>query len=292
MMNITWRTSVGVSCFHAAELVRRGRTLRDPALQQALDEPVEILNRAVEEERLPQEVFWRQVVPLSAEFATPRQLAQVVLTKLQGALEARVRIPRFERHLHEVRSAFLRARPKLAESLPALPGPMQPRWHQQGLGLLAGVPGWTDPEILVAQATVYVVPDFAGGAGEAHLEHNSARIEADDDSDRELPEMLRLAWLLSQLHLDVPRFSENIPRARLPLIAALAMAPVLLAVAEGIRLLEPHEDTLARALRLWMPPSERLEAWTTTVAQWWETYTGRRPSWGAALQALDRLLEE
>lgn len=291
-MQLTWRTNIGVSCFHAADLVRDGRTLRDVTFQQALDEPVEVLTRALAEERLPQDVFWEHVVPLAAEFDGPRQLAEVVLTKLQGSVEARIRVPRFERHLRDVRSAFLRSQPELAESLPALVPSVQQAWNLHGAGLLSSVPSWTDPDILIEEATVFVVPPFAGGAGAAHLPYNSVRIEAAEDHDAELPEALRLAWLLAQLNLDIPRFSENIARQRQPLVAGLAMAPVLVAIAESTRLLKRTDETLGRALRWLCGPSARLESWAPTVAQWWETYLGRRPSWSAALTALDRLLQE
>jgi hypothetical protein len=290
-MELTWRTNILVGCLHAADLVRRHVPLRDRALQQALEEPTDVITRALEEERLPAEIFWQAVVPLSAEFDSPRRLAEVVLTKLQGSLEATMRIPRFERHLHALRLAFQRVQGNAAGTLPALARTVQQRWNVQGSGLLAGVPGWTDPEILVEAATVLVVPPFAGGAGTAHLPYNSVRIEAAEDADPEVPEPLRLAWLLAQLNLDVPRFSEDIARERLALVAGLAMAPVLIAVAENIRLITRADDTLERAIRLWMP-SDRADRLVTTVSQWWETYSGRRPSWSAALQALDQLLQE
>ena len=48
-------------------------------------------------------------------------------------------------------------------------------------------------------------------------------LEADPVAD--LPEVLRLAWLISQLNLDLPRFAENVSPLRRERVIALAMIP-------------------------------------------------------------------
>lgn len=290
-MQLTWRTSFGLCCLHAANELRLGRPLVDQSLA-ALAEPVEGLGVALDEEYLPKERFWELAVPLSAEFGDPRALAEGVLIKLQGRTEATIRVPRFARLLSELRGVFQRAQPHLAESLPTLLEPARQRWTQSALGVLAGVPPWTDAGVLVEEATIFVAPPlFAGGGGAAHLPYNSVRIEAIDDADPELPENLRLAWLLSQLNLDVPAYSENIPPQRLPNFAGLATIPVTLAAAEAATRAACTPELIERAVRRWLP-GDRADAWSATTLDWWETYRTRRPAWTAALVALDRLLAD
>ena len=94
----------------------------------------------------------------------------------------------------------------------------------------------TDPQLLVSQADV--LPVFpSGGGGTSHLLYNSISIEmADDDPVAELPEVLRLAWLVAQLNVDLPIFSENLQPGRRPLIASASMIPPVLTAAEEAEL--------------------------------------------------------
>jgi hypothetical protein len=123
-----------------------------------------------------------------------------------------------------------------------------------------------------------------------HLPYNSVRIEPVPNADGQLPEVLRLAWLLGTLNLDMPAYSEAILASRLDRVAALAMIPVTLAAAENVGLESCTPERIAQAVRQWLPPVEAEPASVDTLTQWWETYKSRRPAWSAALAALDRLL--
>src|SRR5262249_12557757 len=208
-MELHWRTNEGVSLFHAVDQVRRGYALGATNLAQALAEPTAKLVASVKEERLVPELFWRHLVPLAAEFDNPRQLAEVLLVKLQGRTEARVRIPRFTRNFTALRAAYDQAAPSLEESAAQIEA-LKQIWAQQGAGLLAGLKTWTDDAILVAEAIVYVVPPVTPGGGWMHLPYNSVRIEPVPDREGEVSEVLRLAWLLAPLNLDMPAYSEAI----------------------------------------------------------------------------------
>jgi hypothetical protein len=112
------------------------------------------------------------------------------------------------------------------------------------------------------------------------------------DPVTELSEVLRLAWLVSMLNLDLPRFGEKIASRRLPRLAGLAMVPVVLAAAESIPLAACDEPTLRLAVQSWLPATEKADDLTATLSQWWEVYRTLRPPWADALQALDRLLAD
>src|SRR5262245_14315039 len=290
-MELHWRTNEGVSLFHAVDQVRRGYALSTANLAAALAEPTATIVASVREERLVPELFWRHLVPLAAEFDNPRQLAEVLLVKLQGRTEARVRIPRFTRNLTALRSAYDQAAPSLEESAPQIEA-LKQNWAPHGAGLLAGLKTWTDDAILVDEAIVYVVPPVTPGGGWMHLPYNSVRLEPVADVEGQLSEVLRLAWLLAPLNLDMPTYSEAIITSRLDRVAALAMIPVTLAAAEKLRLESSSPERIAQAVRQWLPPAGAEPAVVDTLAQWWETYKSRRPPWSAALTALDQLLPD
>ncbi|HEV3079055.1 MAG TPA: hypothetical protein VG099_00545 [Gemmataceae bacterium] len=128
-----------------------------------------------------------------------------------------------------------------------------------------------------------------GGGGTEHLPYNSVRLEAVGvDPVAELPEILRLAWLLSSLNLDLPRYSEHLRPGRLTQIAGLAMIPVVLSAAAEIGLDGALEAKLPQTLALWMGMAENGAA--GILSAWWDSYRTRRPAWATALQALDQLL--
>ena len=288
-MELHWRTNEGVSLFHAVDQVRRGYSLSTANLAAALAEPTAKLVASVKEERLVPELFWRHLVPLAAEFDNPRQLAEVLLVKLQGRTEARVRIPRFTRNLTSLRSAYDQAAPSLDDAAPQIEA-LKQNWAQHGAGLVAGLKTWTEDAILVDEAVIYVVPPVTPGGGWMHLPYNSVRIEPVADKEGDVPEVLRLAWLLGPLNLDMPAYSEAIMALRLDRVAALAMIPVTLAAAENLHLESCTPERIGHAFKRWLPSAEADPAVADTLADWWETYKSRRPPWSAALVSLDRLL--
>jgi hypothetical protein len=128
-----------------------------------------------------------------------------------------------------------------------------------------------------------------GGGGTAHLPYNSVRLEAvGADPVAELPEVLRLAWLLSSLNLDLPCYSEQLRPGRLTQIAGLAMIPVLLSAAAEVGMDRALEERLPQTIALWMGTTENGTA--GILSAWWDSYRTRRPAWATALQALDQLL--
>jgi hypothetical protein len=151
----------------------------------------------------------------------------------------------------------------------------------------------TEPAIFVEEATLVVVHPSLGGGGWAFPSYNLACLEGvEADPVGDLPEELRLTWLLAQLNLDLPPYSEKIPPHRLATVAGLAMIPVVLKAGEANELAPCDQTTIALAVQSWMPPGLNKGDWTATVNQWWDVYEGMRPEWGDAMQALDQLLGE
>ena len=108
----------------------------------------------------------------------------------------------------------------------------------------------------------------------------------------ELPETLRLAWLLSQLNLDVPVFSEYLPAGRLEQVAPLAMLPVVLAAAEVVELARVDHRSLRMAIECWHLPTKLPDDVEERLLRWWQTYLESSTRWTVALTALDQMLRE
>jgi hypothetical protein len=190
--------------------------------------------------------------------------------------------------LNDVKTAFTRVIPHAQEETASAARDLRQRWSYQGEGLLSGVLRWTEPGLLVEEGAVLMVHPVLGGGGTAHLPYNSVRMEAvGADPVAELPEVLRLAWLLSSLNLDLPRYSEHLRPRRLTQVACLAMIPVVLSAAE-LGLDGSLEARLPQATALWMGPAEKATA--GILSAWWDSYRTLRPAWATALQALDQLL--
>src|SRR4029077_653167 len=92
-------------------------------------------------------------------------------------------------------------------------------WNELGKPLLGGVENWTEPEVLPDEAHIVGVYPVMGSGGTAYPFFDLVCITCVETNPvPKLPEMLRLAWLLSQLNLNLPKYSETITPARLPFV--------------------------------------------------------------------------
>ena len=159
-----------------------------------------------------------------------------------------------------------------------------------GPGLLQSIARWTDPRMIAQQAQVILVHPSLGGGGSAHLPYNNVLIEAVlTNPVAELPEVLRLGWLLSQLNLDLPVFSETIHGKRLPHVAELAMIPVTLQGGGRTGAAATQPDTIDLALNSWHVVTPPDTDPVDILWRWWGTYVETRPRWDIAFTALDRM---
>lgn len=286
-MNLNWQTSELAGSFHAADVVRRGLLPAEAPLAQALTGPVERLQEALQEERVPPATFWSHLLPLSATNISMQELANRALIKSIGQTEAAVRVIRIRELLYAIKDAAALSRPDEPNALNL--EPLRQQWSRYGQGLLGRIAERIDPDLLVEEATVVGIHPARSGGGAAHLIYNLACIEVVDlETEGELPEAIRLAWLLSMLNLDVPCFGEKVRAGRLPMVASLAMLPVVLAAAGDLQLVADSQELLAATVVSWLPEAgSRI----TPLTQWWDTYQRLKPSWANALKALDLLLE-
>lgn len=291
-MDLVWRASLSASCFHAAAMIRR-EPLVDARLNAALIKPVAALVEELERSGIGVEAFFEQAVPLAADFENNRELAVRILGKLpgRGQTQNEQSAGRLAGWMGELEQAFTAAVPGAVDELSLRGGPLREQWEARGPGLLAAIGRQTEPSLLAEGAEVVLVYPALGGAGAAHLAYNKATLEAVlTNPFGDLPETVRLGWLLSTLNHDLPRYAETVGRDRLATLARLSMLPAALAAAVDVELIAGEPPSLARALGGWRLAAEGVDTLAETLDGWWSTYQETRPPWNVALAALDRLL--
>jgi hypothetical protein len=268
-IEVRWIVSAATSGLYAAAAVANGRTLVDSALSESLS--------AVLAESLPRlagissRALLEHLIPLSAGITSPSELARLALVKAAGRCDSTAAVSEVVAWLRQIATAFCQAHPRCLEQLELRSGPLREQWEARGAGLMAAWARTVGEELLVPRADVVLVEPVLGGGGWAHLEYNTISFEAVLANPLpELPEVVRLAWLLAQLNLEVPAIRGELPRDRLRRAGALAMIPPILDAAAYVELVRPSDELAARAAEVWL--GERVDpamftAWRQTRQQ-------------------------
>jgi hypothetical protein len=291
-MRLQWSASLSASCLHAAACVQEGLPVVDDELVPALSEPIEQLLCELRVCGLPTEEALPQLVALAGEVESNQQLVELAFTKLwgKGAFDESI-VNRLAGCIGSLETALLRERPGLTDELDVRSRPLREQWESRGPGLLRQMALLTEDSLLVESASVVLVAPIVGGHGRTHLLSNRVTLEAMlVNPHPHLPETLRLGWLLSQLNLDLPRFSDNVPTARRSLVINLATIPLVLAAAETVELARLDAETLRSALECWhLGPGLPTDV-DDRLLSWWNTYHDSATRWATALAALDAML--
>jgi hypothetical protein len=292
---LRWQASSSASALHAVDCLLRSRSLVDPGLTADLQPARDEWQRALAPLGPRQPLLWQHLIPLSAGMGNNRELAELALRKAYGPNEAAARAARVADCVAATEAAFRGRYPRADEELVLRGRPLRELWEARGPGLLRRLVELTEQDVLPAAAEVLLVQPVRGGGGAAHLPYNSVRIEAllvNPASD--VPELLRLAWLLAQLNLDLPKFGEGVSAWRLPVVAGLAIVPAVLEAAEFVELARLDPPSLQTALAAWQVECTGSDAASTDTAEvlldWWTTYRETRPAFHVALRALDQML--
>lgn len=288
---IRWRPSVPASHLHIAWALSQNIPPVDPRLVGAVTDASCDLAATIKSAQLPAERFWRHLIPLSPNLANRRQFVETAVGKVLGrGARLDVFVSTLETKLAALDLAVKTALPTLADDLQLRERPLREQWEARGPGMLSHIANFTEETLIVEECDVLLVLPAIGGYGEADLPYNSVRIEGVlANPVSELPEVVRLAWLISQLQLDLPAHSENIHADRLPHVAQYAMLPPALLAAESVELLRFTPELIGQAISTWQlkaPPDIDAAA---IVSEWWQTYIETRPPWNIALAALDQL---
>jgi len=310
-MEVVWQANGSTSAFHAAEALLDGRPVLDAKLAAALEEPSRLLAADIDEAGLPRRQVLAQLTALSTDVENNRELADLALVKTIGRNRTSPEtVDRLTGRITDLENAFRRAVPDAIDLLTTRGEPLRQQWEARGPGLFTALGRLTEENVIAPRGRVVLVMPVLGGAGVAHLRNNSVRFEAVlTNPHAELPEALRLGWLLAQVNQSLPMYSETIRPQRLPRLARLALLPPVLAASAEVEWARLDEPTLRLALAAWhlVPAASEKndgnrdekhvvdekapDELTATLLDWWGTYTAGSPRWTVALAALDQMVQ-
>jgi hypothetical protein len=292
-LRLNWLASPSASCFYAAAQLAAGRKPVVPAVAAALERPTADLLRFLIDRNTAIEPFFDHLIPCAAVTAANRDLARTVLTKVAGRDRAESLAELTAGLLTGCEQAYFRAFPNLANELELRSRPLRELWDVGGPGLLVGAGRRTDRRLIVDEATVVLVQPFSGGGGTSHAPYNLVTIEAVlANSLPQLPETVRLAWLLSTLNADLPDFVELLKAGTAATVMQLALLPAVLEAAADVDAVRPKDSLLAEAADAWNVPRPAGEQTIAVVEKWWKFRQANQAPWNIALTALEHLLTE
>jgi hypothetical protein len=289
---LRWKTSVSTTCLHAAMCRAAGLASADPQIAAILDPAADALAAEIAAAGWPAPQVLHELTGLASEFDNNGELVKRVITRLHLPMPDVTTPVRIAGAIADLEAAMQRAAPGLAEELAVRVRPIREQWEARGPGMLIEIARLTEPLAIPSAAEIVLVAPYAGGAGSAYAGANRVVLEAVLFNPLpELPEAVRLAWLLSQLNADLPWLTDVLPAARAREAMKLAMIPPVLAAAEAVELAYCNEATLATAIAAWLP-DVAAEDVTPKIWTWWNAWLDHATKWSVAVAALEQLLSD
>lgn len=256
-MDVQWQPSFDVSTVHALWVIASGRRLIDSVLHERLQPIANEMEIQRSRSSMPLETYWQTMLSIAGN-------PTAIWSSEREWLEAGQLI---DESRHRMRERF----PRMLEELALRCGPLQGAWEARGPGLLYMLRHATEPDFLVPAATVILVQPVFGGDGIVHRFGSSVHMETLlTDAERQLPETLRLAWLLAQLNLGQAQYQQQVGGRVLADVARIALIPALLEAAEEVQLTELSPVTVRLALLHWQRlPEVELPVMTDRIIDWW-----------------------
>jgi hypothetical protein len=287
---IRWKSSFSAACLHVAACWRAGFTAADAQLSEALDHPASVLVGELSRNPWAAGDVLGQLASLSAEIENNRELVTRALARLRLTANDAA-ITRVAGAIADLEAAMRRQSPELADELILRAGPICQQWEARGPGLLVDLARLTDAAVVPEFAEVVLVSPYTGGHGLAHPLQNRVTLEAMlVNPVAEIPETVRLGWLIGQLNSDLPHIADALPAGRSAAAMRMAMLAPALAAGEAVELTRCDEAMLEIALDAWrlrdgLPADAGRQLWS-----WWETWLESRENWPIAVAALDGML--
>ena len=296
-MHLQWISSYSTSALHAAEcLCRFSSQVQDENLRDKLGPAAQALGTCLEDlDAQRTQGFWDELAVLGSKINSNSALANQLITEHgQGFVEQSL-IQRLTGSITDVEAAFKLLFPKYVEQFDYRIRPLQEQWIGYGSGFLAHIRRLTRSDELIREACVIGVQPILGGAGRAHVEHQAIHIEAVLTNPLpELPEVVRLGWLLSQLHSLGFRSQLTYSQESLRNLLPIAMLIPSLAAAEVLELTQCNEAIAELAIENWniaIPANQDVSTeLIPPLMDWWETCLKTKPDWSVAIKALAQRL--
>ena len=301
MTRLRWEIADRLSPLHAARCWAAGAPGIDPQAVSKITPPLTQLTQRLTAAEVELAVFWRRLIAAAAAGADDLQASQQALAAaglseftLSSTAAAITSL------LAETRLAYLERYPKLADQLSLRARPLREQWEAYGGGLLRRVAALTHESFIPKSVSVLLLSPFRGGDGDCYPGLPKVWIEAVLANPLpEVPEVLRLSWLIARLGLAAqllppsPAEADEQPeqQARSFEVLSLALLPVTLQAAAELELgpapaQAPHLINTAAAA--WSGAIDA--AVVETLQRWWSQSEELKPPFPVALMALDRML--
>ncbi len=237
-MKIDWTASARTSCFHAAGAIFKRRKFADAALATALTNPTKRLAEIAARCGLAVESLFAELVPLSIAIEEDRRLVESAVARCTTELPTAA-LEALGESVAALQATFDGTNPRVADELELRKPVLREQWEAFGPGLMQAIGRTANFGSIAPQAVVVLVHPYLGGGGQAFAMHGVVAFEAVLANPLpELPEVVRLAWLLSQLNLETRRDPA-------------AMIPTAVAAAADLGLAKCDHETLELARRNW-----------------------------------------
>jgi hypothetical protein len=287
-MQISWHFDQWPSALHAAGAWWQGLRFVDAALAEAITGPCTDIVAALTELRCDIPHFWEHA--LAASNLAADELAQQTLVKILPPGELRLaNAGRLTAALGRLHAAMVRHAPHLPDELSLRSGPLIEAWNARGPGMLRSMERLMRIAPAPRQARVQCVYPVLGGGGAALPAASLVTIEALlANPHPQLPETVRLSWLLGQLLIAAPSAGSSSERARQQQCVRLGCIPAALAAAEDVEWAQCNEATVCDAIKHWHLFSRKLNfpRWAKHLGRWWESFQAREIDFAEAVKEI------
>jgi hypothetical protein len=307
-MHLTWKPNRSTSALHTAEACwKLPQRLTDPAILEAMGPFARRLGIWISDLGVPNpQTLWDSLIATGAVIESNEELAQCVLSRSGRHGLSHTHTRSLAELVTDIEAAFIRLVPKYMDQIPLRLRPLQEQWLGFGQGLMTQCRRTTGLHGSNNRCSVIGVQPVLGGFGKCHWEHNLVRIEAVlTNPNPEIPEVVRLAWLLAQLEAashgtTYPSISDasnpDIPIAWttwewIP----LAMVSPILVAAHDMELMRFDPHAIDLALEHWhleIPAHGPLRSELPQLLfRWWQSATAANNPWNESLQILANQLD-
>jgi hypothetical protein len=300
-MQLHWKPNLSASALHAAEACwRYPEQVNDSEVLATMRPYAERLGRSIFDlQPVEPQGFWDMLIVTGSAIDSNRELASAVLRNrlVQDADGSRASL--LADLVTDVEAAFRRLFPRYDEQSAFRFRPLQEQWLGYGRGLMTQWKRLVHQDALADGCTIIGLQPILGGFGKAHPDRDLVRIEAVLTNARpELPEVIRLGWLLAQLEQDTNELFQTEASADVSMLIPLATLPSILAAGQQLELIRCDAAHVALAIQHWHVNSpfaatgvtESPWELATLLCEWWNSSERSQSSWQTAVQMLAKRL--
>jgi hypothetical protein len=288
MTKVTWSIGANLSPLYAAARLATRRTLADARLAQAIADPVCRVCERLEMAEIDAAIFWDQLLKAGPDNPPDQVRAMSAFLTAGGAeLTADTAVAAITRALADTRLATGELYPRLEDQLPLRGRPLREQWETYGPGLLNRIAKRSHADLIPKTANLWLVHPASGGSAGVVPDERWGWIEAVlTNNVPEIPEFLRVGWMLATIGLGHSKANRLVASERLPRLAAVASVPIVLHAAADLDLVSEPAKLIDLAMRVW-----EVEGGNSVALRWWEQQSDASMPFAIGIKALDRMLD-